>query len=61
MERAGATTARRNDATRESHDATEQVKMAAILAATSRRHDRCDLQDGIRSAVHFLSNLHSPT
>ena len=40
-ERADATAAQRESATQESHNATEQMKVAAILAATSRRDDRC--------------------
>ena len=56
IERTGAATFEDSSATREDRDATEQMELRSTSTATSRRDDRCELEDGIRSRAISLSS-----
>jgi hypothetical protein len=60
-ERTSATTFEDSAAIGEDRAATEQMELRWISTATSRRDDRCELEDGIRSGLTLLPLSYSPT
>ena len=61
-ERTSATTFEDSDAIRADRDTTDQIELPSTSTATSRRKDRRELEDRIRSGViSFLAVRYSPT
>src|SRR5512138_2232105 len=54
-ERTSAITFEDSGAPRKDRDATEQMELRSTSTTTSRRDDRCEHEDGIRSGVTSLS------